>query len=92
MYHVSKLVRKNKKLDTLGEFYDVRIFPCSGSYLEAGIILPGQMNKCQRNIENASGNVGLASGIANLWTAGTAMYDAAPQRTENRTYVPSCSS
>ena len=41
-----------------------------------------------RPSEAASGSVGLASGIASRWTAGTAMYDAAPQRTENRTYVP----
>src|ERR1700737_204888 len=36
----------------------------------------------------ASGSVGLASGIAIRWTAGTAIYDAAPQRTINRTYGP----
>jgi len=35
--------------------------------------------------EAASGSVGLASGIAIRCTAGTAMYDAAAQRTENRT-------
>ena len=27
--------------------------------------------------------------MASRWTAGTAMYEAAPQSTENSTYVPS---
>ena len=38
-----------------------------------------------RPSEAASGSVGLASGIARRCTAGTAMYDAAPQSTANRT-------
>src|SRR3954470_6800503 len=42
-----------------------------------------------RPSEAARGSVGLASGMASRWTAGTAMYEAAPHRTEKSTYVPS---
>jgi hypothetical protein len=37
----------------------------------------------------ARGRVGLASGIASRWIAGTAMYGADPHRTAKRTTVPS---